>query len=92
MANAARLSYRVDAGLLAGCVVLSLIAVALKDEDWDLVLKGFVDVARVQSHNGLDAGINPREPGVTLIGSGVGIEFQFKQNLNIQAGHVGSSP
>jgi len=33
LANAARLSYRVDAGLLAGCVVLSLIAVALKDED-----------------------------------------------------------
>ena len=33
MANAARLSNRVDVGLLAGCVVLSLIGVVLKDED-----------------------------------------------------------
>ncbi len=33
MANAARLSSRIDAGLLAGCVVLSLIAVALPRDD-----------------------------------------------------------
>jgi len=33
LANAARLSNRVDVGLLAGCVVLSLIMVVLKDED-----------------------------------------------------------
>ena len=33
MANAARLSNRVDAGLLIGCVLLSLVAVVLKQED-----------------------------------------------------------
>ncbi|HTI63906.1 MAG TPA: rod shape-determining protein MreC [Gemmatimonadaceae bacterium] len=33
MANAARLGNRVDAGLLIGCVVLSLVAVVLKQED-----------------------------------------------------------
>ena len=33
MATAARIGGRADAGLLIGCVVLSLIAVALKDED-----------------------------------------------------------
>lgn len=33
MANAARLGNRVDAGLLIGCVVLSLVAVVLKEED-----------------------------------------------------------
>ncbi|HMA24078.1 MAG TPA: hypothetical protein VKP00_08785, partial [Gemmatimonadaceae bacterium] len=33
MATAARYGSRVDAGLLVGCVVLSLIAVVLKDED-----------------------------------------------------------
>ena len=33
MASAARSSSRVDAGLLVGCVVLSFIAVVLKDED-----------------------------------------------------------
>ena len=33
MASAARLGNKVDAGLLAGCVVLSLIAVVLKDQD-----------------------------------------------------------
>ena len=33
MANAARLGNRVDAGLLIGCVLLSLVAVVLKEED-----------------------------------------------------------
>ena len=33
MANAARLGNRVDAGLLIGCMVLSLVAVVLKEED-----------------------------------------------------------
>lgn len=33
MASAARLGNKVDAGLLAGCVVLSLVAVALRDEN-----------------------------------------------------------
>jgi rod shape-determining protein MreC len=33
VASAARLGNKVDAGLLAGCVVLSLIAVVLKDQD-----------------------------------------------------------
>lgn len=33
MANAARLGNKVDAGLLVGCVVLSLVAVVLREED-----------------------------------------------------------
>jgi hypothetical protein len=33
VASAARLGNKVDAGLLVGCVVLSLVAVALRDQD-----------------------------------------------------------
>lgn len=37
MASAARLGSRVDAGLLAGCVVMSLIAIALHKEDQEAI-------------------------------------------------------
>jgi len=40
LANAARLGNRVDVGLLAGCVVLSLIMVVLKDEDREPIASG----------------------------------------------------
>ena len=46
--------------------------------DWDLILRAFVDGAIVRSSN-------PRPPGEendTLLGAGVGIEYQFKRNVS----------
>jgi len=48
--------------------------------DWDLVFKGFCDAARVINHDHLSF-----EHNATLIGVGVGLELDFKQNVNIQA-------
>lgn len=46
--------------------------------DWDLILRAFVDGAVVRSSQ-------PRPPGEendTLLGAGVGIEYQFKRNVS----------
>lgn len=47
--------------------------------DWDLVLKGFCDVARVSLNDRLAF-----ESNETLIGVGVGAEFIFKRNFNVR--------
>lgn len=47
--------------------------------DWDLILKGFFDVART--------GISSAEAGEeeqTLLGTGVGLEFLFRRNLSVR--------
>ncbi|MBX3388411.1 MAG: ShlB/FhaC/HecB family hemolysin secretion/activation protein [Phycisphaeraceae bacterium] len=47
--------------------------------DWDLIFRAFVDVGRTVN--------NKREPyeiNGTLVGTGVGLEFLFKQNLSIR--------
>ena len=44
--------------------------------DWDLIFRGFVDVARVLQTDRL-----PFERHNTLVGTGVGVEFQFLQNF-----------
>lgn len=48
--------------------------------DWDLVLRGFIDVGRV-TQNDIVAG----EYEETLVGAGVGIELAFKRNLIARA-------
>lgn len=47
--------------------------------DWDLILRGFVDVARV-----MQTDRQPFERDETLIGTGVGVEFLFRRNLNLR--------
>ena len=47
--------------------------------DWDLVLKGFLDVARVTINDRLSF-----ESNETLVGIGVGAEFVFKRNFNVR--------
>ncbi len=44
--------------------------------DWDLVLKGFLDVGRARNSDGLSF-----EPDETLVGAGLGAEFLFKRNV-----------
>ena len=47
--------------------------------DWDLILKGFFDVARVSLNDRLSF-----EKNETLLGAGVGVEFIFKRNFNVR--------
>jgi hemolysin activation/secretion protein len=47
--------------------------------DWDLVLKAFVDGARALSNDRFSF-----EQNETLIGTGIGLELQLKQNFNFQ--------
>lgn len=47
--------------------------------DWDLVLKGFFDIGRAMQSDALDF-----ETDNTLMGAGVGIELQFKQNISLR--------
>lgn len=47
--------------------------------DWDLVLKGFLDVGRVTNSD-----IQTFEKDETLTGVGVGIDFVFRRNVNIR--------
>lgn len=53
--------------------------------DWDLILRGFVDVARVLNSERLGFETND-----TLVGAGIGLEFQYKRNLNVRVdwGHA----
>lgn len=47
--------------------------------DWDLILKGFLDVGNVESVSPV-----PGERNETLMGAGVGMEFQYKRNLTLR--------
>jgi hemolysin activation/secretion protein len=47
--------------------------------DWDLILRGFVDVAEV-----VNSARQPFEKDATLVGTGVGMELQYKQNFNVR--------
>lgn len=47
--------------------------------DWDLVFKAFVDAAKVKQSDRLNF-----ETDDTLVGVGVGLEFSFKQNINMR--------
>jgi hemolysin activation/secretion protein len=47
--------------------------------DWDLILKGFIDVGRTIQSDRLSF-----ERDETLIGAGVGVEFLYRRNLNIR--------
>jgi hypothetical protein len=47
--------------------------------DWDLILKGFVDAARVLKSDRLNI-----EKHETLIGAGAGVEIQFQRVLNVR--------
>ncbi|MCA9296698.1 MAG: ShlB/FhaC/HecB family hemolysin secretion/activation protein, partial [Phycisphaerales bacterium] len=47
--------------------------------DWDLILKGFVDVGRTIQSDRLSF-----ERDETLIGAGVGVEFLYRRNLNVR--------
>lgn len=48
--------------------------------DWDVILRGFLDVARVENSKR-----EPFEENSTLAGAGVGIEFDLLQNVQIRA-------
>ena len=48
--------------------------------DWDLILKGFVDAGKT-----INSKRKTYENDETLIGTGVGIEFQYRRNLIIRA-------
>lgn len=48
--------------------------------DWDLILRGFVDVGHTMINDSLSF-----ENDETLIGVGVGVELQLKQNVNLRA-------
>ena len=45
--------------------------------DWDLIFRAFIDVGRT-----VNSQIESFENNATLIGAGVGLEFQFQQNLS----------
>jgi hemolysin activation/secretion protein len=45
--------------------------------DWDLIFRAFIDVGRT-----VNSRIESFENNATLIGTGVGLEFQFQQNLS----------
>jgi len=47
--------------------------------DWDLILKGFFDIGRT-----INSDRKSYESDETLIGAGVGIEFQFRRNLTLR--------
>lgn len=47
--------------------------------DWDLILRGFVDVGRTYNANRLSF-----ERDEDMLGLGGGVEFQFRRNLNIR--------
>jgi hemolysin activation/secretion protein len=47
--------------------------------DWDLVLKGFLDVGRVVNSDRLSF-----EQDETLIGAGVGVDFLYRRNLTVR--------
>ena len=48
--------------------------------DWDLIARTFVDVGRVLNTEHL-----PTEDNSTLVGTGVGLEFLYKQNFDVRA-------
>jgi hypothetical protein len=54
-------------------------AQAFDRTDWDLIFKGFLDVGRA---NQSDRQVFERDH--TLVGAGVGLEFQFLQNVNLR--------
>ena len=47
--------------------------------DWDLILKGFVDVGATSTNDPLLG-----EFDNTLVGAGVGVELQFKRHVNLR--------
>jgi hemolysin activation/secretion protein len=47
--------------------------------DWDLIARAFVDVGRVLNTNRL-----PTDYNSTLVGTGVGLEFLYKQNFDVR--------
>ena len=47
--------------------------------DWDLILRGFVDVG--ETYN---SGIQSFEHNDTLVGTGLGVEVDLKQNFSIR--------
>jgi hemolysin activation/secretion protein len=47
--------------------------------DWDLIARAFVDVGRVLNTDHL-----PTDNNSTLVGTGVGLEFLYKQNFDIR--------
>ncbi|MBY0112483.1 MAG: hypothetical protein K2Y21_06650 [Phycisphaerales bacterium] len=47
--------------------------------DWDLIFRAFIDVGRT-----VNSRIESFESNATLIGAGVGLEFQFQQNLSLR--------
>lgn len=47
--------------------------------DWDLILRGFVDVGRV-----IQSERETFESDETLVGTGVGIEFAYRRNLSVR--------
>lgn len=53
---------------------------AYGEADWDLILRAFVDAARVTSNDKLSS-----ERDNTLIGTGLGMEFRFRRNLTFRA-------
>jgi len=51
--------------------------------DWDFIMRGFLDVAESLPQNGSSSAL--QEDNQTLVGTGVGIEWQVKQNFSIRA-------
>jgi hemolysin activation/secretion protein len=49
--------------------------------DWDLILKGFLDVGHVIAHSGNGASSDTD----TLAGTGVGVEVQYRRNVTLRA-------
>jgi hemolysin activation/secretion protein len=47
--------------------------------DWDLILRAFLDVGEV-----VNSSRQSFEKDVTLVGTGVGVELQYRQNLNLR--------
>lgn len=47
--------------------------------DWDLIFRAFIDVGRTVNNQR-----EPYEVNGTLVGTGVGLEFMFKQNLSVR--------
>jgi hemolysin activation/secretion protein len=55
--------------------------------DWDLIARTFIDAGFTGNAGGVDdsGATFPAEPGDTLVGTGVGLEFTYKRNVSLRA-------
>lgn len=53
--------------------------------DWDLIVRGFVDLGFTEINRGRSRLRRPEDRNQTLLGAGLGLELQLLRNLNLRA-------